>query len=111
MIDRGITMQDLGEKQVNNTNRIKQTSAPDMIDMAAGICDLGAIKLIGGGTLKPAQNADNPAMHDLLLTKVDSIYHLYGDNRRIVQAITDMSFKPIRLMPFSYVPFSVLHPV
>jgi hypothetical protein len=104
--DRGIAVQDLGKEQMDDRHGVKQTVAPGVIDLAAGICDLGSVELFGRGLLELAKDANDSAVHNVLPAKVVSVYHLYGREHQFVQLVLDMTFMSIGLMPFSYVPFS-----
>src|ERR1700732_1301295 len=78
MIDRGIAMQDLGKEQVDDRHGVEPTAAPGVIDLAAGICDLGSFELFGGGPPELAKDAyDSVVLHDVLPAEGVSIYHLY----------------------------------
>jgi hypothetical protein len=78
MIDGGIAVVHLGEEQVDERDRVEQTLAPGVVDVAAGVDDLWSVELLGGGLLESAKDANDWLMHDVLPAKVDSVYHLYG---------------------------------
>ena len=78
MIDGGIAVEDLGKKQVDDRDGIKQTAAPGMIDLATCIDDLGALKLFSGGILESAKDTNDTVMHNVLLSEMVSVYHLYA---------------------------------
>jgi hypothetical protein len=77
MIDRGVAVEDLSKEQVDHRHGVKQTATPDVIDLAAGVYDLGSVELIGGGLLELAKDANDSVMHDVLPAEVVSVYHLY----------------------------------
>ena len=57
-----------------------------MLDLAAGVEDLGSVKLLGRGVLEPAKDADDPVMHDVLLAG-------YPDNPSTTGSV--ILFKPL----------------
>ncbi len=68
MIDGRIAAEDLGEEQVNQGDGIEETAAPGVLDLAAGVDDLGSVELLGRSILEPAEDADEPMMHGALLS-------------------------------------------
>ena len=63
MIDGRVAVEDLAEKQVNDGDGVKQTGAPSVADLAAGVEDHRSVELLGWGFLESAKNADDPVMH------------------------------------------------
>ena len=48
MIDGGIAVEDLVEEQMDDGDGVQQTSAPRVLDLTAGVQDLGSVELLGG---------------------------------------------------------------
>jgi hypothetical protein len=47
MSDGGIAMEDLGQEQVDEGDGVEETVPPGVFNVAAGVEDLGAVKLLG----------------------------------------------------------------
>ena len=108
MIDRGIAMQDLGEEQVDDRHGVEQTAAPGVIDLAAGIRDLGSVELFGGGLLELAKDAYNSVvcmMYSLLRWSPSTT--CTKESTAFVQLIPCIRFMSIGLKPFDLSPFSL----
>ena len=54
VIDGGIAAEDLDEEQVDEGDRIEEAGAPGVLDLTAGVDDLGSIELLGRGVLNPS---------------------------------------------------------
>jgi hypothetical protein len=50
-------VEDLVEEQVDEGDGVEETTAPGVLDVAAGVDDLGAVELLGRGVLEPAKDA------------------------------------------------------
>ena len=100
MIDGGVAVEDLSKEQVDDRHGVKQTPTPGVIDLAAGVYDLGSVELLSGGLLKPAKDANDSVVHNVLPAEVVSVYHLYDSEHQFVQPFEHMAFMSISLMPF-----------
>jgi hypothetical protein len=50
-------MEDLVEEQVDEGDGVEEAAAPGVLDLAAGVDDLGSVELLGRGVLEPAKDA------------------------------------------------------
>lgn len=85
---------------MDDRHGVKQTTTPDVIDLAAAVYDLGSVELVGGGLLKLAKDANDSVVHDVLPAEVVSVYHLYDSEYQFVQPFAHMVFMSIGLTPF-----------
>jgi hypothetical protein len=68
VIDGGIAVEDLREEQVDEGDGVEETAAPGVLDVAAGVNDLGSVELLGRSVLESAKDANDPVMHGVLLS-------------------------------------------
>jgi hypothetical protein len=61
--DRGISVEDLGQEDVDGRDGVEEGSSPLMADAAADGEDGGSIEEWGGVLLEAVKDANNPVMH------------------------------------------------
>lgn len=63
MIDRGVTVKDLEQGQVDRGDGVRHGGASGVADLAADVEDRGAVAFLGRALLQAAKDANNPVMH------------------------------------------------
>jgi hypothetical protein len=98
--DRGVTVEDLHQEDVDRGDGVEEALSPFMADITTNGEDGGSIEKSRGVSLEAVKDANNPVMHDVLPAEVASVYHLYDRKRYFVQLFMEMRVVSIRLMPF-----------